>query len=529
MGFSPTGTGELSADRCAALLQQLLRDGLSADQLAEYHELDPQGMKESLRSFLRVALVAIHERELRQHTGDLPAPPVIDEQVQQADRLQSIGQLAGGVAHEFNNMLTAIIGYAELGREQEGGADSALQQILRTADRAAAVSRDLLIFGRGRGLNRCDTALDALIHAFSASFGPILPESVRFEVGPLPSLWAEVDRGQLDQVLLNLVTNACDATPAGGEVRITLSAVDKLPPDEAGALGLSARAAGASVAQPAAPAAPPDGATIPDGQLPALNMNPAAAPPRASPSLVATPAAPGGVGDWVCIEVRDTGSGIRPEERRRLFAPFFTTKPVGKGTGLGLSTVKSIVEAHGGVIRVDSELGVGSRFSVYLQRRPPQADAGNLDALRLPTVSTIEGGSERLLFAEDDPALRRLAKRSLRRAGYDVCLAADGREAVARFGASPQDFKLMILDAVMPELSGQQVYAQIQVVNPQLPVLFCSGYSASGFPQDFFSHPGRFLLAKPYYPQDLLRAVRRILDKRPASGEFLRPLVTPLV
>ncbi|MBI4326127.1 MAG: PAS domain S-box protein [Chloroflexi bacterium] len=382
----------------------------------------------------------------------------LEEQLRQAQKMESIGQLAGGIAHDFNNILTIIQGNASLLLSEnlpEITADSA-RQISLAAQRAANLTRQLLMFSRRQVLQLRTLDLGEVVSGMIKMLRRVLGEDVALEVqyaSALPRIKA--DQGMMEQILLNLVLNARDAMPKGGKLTIATSAV-----------------------------------TIDEAQA---QQNPEAT-----------------TGQAVGLSVSDSGCGIPPEDLSHIFEPFFTTKDIGKGTGLGLATVYGIVKQHGGWIRVVSEVDKGAIFQVFLPSA--RETAGIIE--EAPTPKPVRGGTETILVVEDELAVRVLLLSLLERQGYQVLEAASGLAAVKVWREHQAEIDLLLTDLVMPEgMSGQELAEKLQSEKPQLKILYTSGYSADIAGQDLVIREGFNFLQKPYSPQKLLKAVRDCLDR----------------
>jgi nitrogen-specific signal transduction histidine kinase/CheY-like chemotaxis protein len=379
-----------------------------------------------------------------------------DEQLQQSQKLEAVGSLAGGIAHEFNNLLQAIGGYTRYAMEAmkpEEQPYQDLENVLQASDRAASLTRQLLSFSRRQTVER--TCLDAnqMVVDLTKMLRPLLGETIQMRCIPgsdIGSIYA--DAGSLQQVLMNLCLNARDAMPNGGEIVVKTNRVTILP----------------------------DFADLYSDLKP---------------------------GPYVEVNVTDTGHGMSPEVRDRIFEPFFTTKPVGKGTGLGLAMVYGIIQQHEGAIHVYSELDHGTTFRIYLPVYSSELEGGGVS-----TTDDVVGGSETILLAEDDPMVRDVSKRILERAGYHVLLAADGEMALTVFRAHHDTIALVLLDAVMPRLSGQDAYRQLKDEYPDVRVIFCSGYAPETAHSNFIVQEHLRLVEKPYNPTVLLSTIREVLD-----------------
>jgi CheY-like chemotaxis protein len=381
----------------------------------------------------------------------------MEDQVRQAQKMESIGLLAGGVAHDFNNLLQVIQAHAALARRPAVDAearDTHLRNVLDAADRAGRLTRQLLAFSRRQPLKLEATDLADLVGRHLAMVRRVIGEDVTVELSAQPDLdQVRCDRTQIEQVLLNLCVNARDAMPDGGQLTLSLENV-----------------------------------TMGEAYV--------AANPWAR------------AGRYVALSVADTGRGMDAATRERIFEPFFTTK--GSGTGLGLAVVYGVVRQHSGLLRVYSEPGQGTTFKVYLPSvgRPAGSEK---EAPREPAP----GGHETILLAEDDAQVAAVTRGILESAGYAVQVAADGAEAVRLFHARPEAFDLLLFDLVMPIRSGREARDEIRRHRPAMPVLFCSGYD----PQDGralgrSTEVGDPVIAKPYDPDALLRRVREVLDGR---------------
>ena len=380
----------------------------------------------------------------------------LEEQLRQAQKMEAIGQLAGGVAHDFNNLLQVINGYTLLALEDlpaEHEVTESLQEVSRAGERAARLVEQLLAFSRRQIMQPQNLDLNTVVEDLSSMLRRLIGEHIELQVQQTPELWQiHADRGMLEQVLMNLVLNARDAMPDGGELVIR---TDNAELD----------------------------AAIAREQTWARE------------------------GRYVRLSVQDSGQGMSQSVLDRMFEPFFTTKETGRGTGLGLATVYGIVSQHGGLIHVESTVAKGSRFNIYL----PVAEA-LVESLDEEEQVTISGGSETILLAEDDDLVRSLAEQILSRKGYTVLSAKDGREAVELFEREGEHVHLLLLDVVMPQLSGREVLEKIHAMRPGVPALFASGYSESAIHTDFILHEGIRLVQKPYHHSELLRAVRDTLD-----------------
>ena len=388
--------------------------------------------------------------------SDITERRLLESQLQQAQRLEAVGRLAGGIAHDFNNMLTVILGQAEMafsGLAPANPVYESIQEIRDAAERSAQLTRQLLTFARKQ-----DTApriLD-LNEAISERLGMLrrlIGENVVLKWNPSGGLWSvKMDPTQLDQVLVNLLVNARDAIIDIGT--LTISTENKLQEETSPPLGGSARAE-----------------------------------------------------EWVLLTVTDTGTGMNNETLAHIFEPFFTTKEIGKGTGMGLATVYGIVQHIGGRTEVESELGKGTTFRVYLPRTHEAAKN-----VQEAEETVFARGCETVLVLEDEPAILKLTRTTLQRLGYSVIAAASAREALALATQQEGPLHLLLTDVVMPEMNGLDLYAKIAASNPGIRVIFMSGYSENVFARPVDGNQGVAFLQKPFSLRQLSAKVREVLD-----------------
>lgn len=475
--MNPAGLGMVGAERVSQIAGKPVLDlihPLDRDRYLETHRAASGGSSSRLE--FRIVALDGEERWMESHsvpfvvspgedasgcavlsvTSDVTERKRLEDQLRQGNKMEAVGLLAAGVAHDFNNLLTAIGGYAEFVLDTLDDGDLRrrdLVEISKAADRAAALTRQLLVFGRRQTLQPKVLDLNLLVADVHKLLQRTIPEHIVF-VLDLGSTLDNVraDAGQLQQVLMNLAVNAADAMPSGGELRFVTNSVD-------------------------------------------VNERWARQHPPMKP------------GRYVRLVVRDTGVGMPPEIVARVFEPFFTTKQLGKGTGLGLATVYGIVKQSDGFIWVTSEPKRGTSFEIYLPavREPVET------VLPVSRKTEPVGGTETILLAEDDGAVRRLAGDVLRRYGYHVLEARDGDEAIGIAAGREGPIHLLVTDVIMPGLSGRHLAKSLSALRPHIGVLYCSGYSAevregAGLVRDL---P---LLAKPYPLPELLHKVREILD-----------------
>ncbi len=386
----------------------------------------------------------------------------LERRLQQAQRMEAVGELAGGIAHNFNNMLTALTGYAEfalLSLPAKHQASEDLRRIRQVTERATSLTRQLLDFTRHRATEQRLVNLNELITDIDMMLRQLIHSNIEFKIILAPTLgYIRADPGQIEQVLINLVVNARDAMPDGGELII-------------------------------------ETATVTRSQLPAQQGLPL--PP----------------GEYVTLSVRDTGIGMSEAIQQRIFDPFFTTKEVGQSTGLGLATCFGIVRQHHGEIMVDSRTNQGTAFTIYLPRVVEQGESSSSHTVEESQVQPRHGG-ETILLAEDEEFIRELAGRALRQQGYTVLIADNGSVALELLASTPDTPPhLLITDLVMPKLGGHKLAQQLQTQYPTLKVLFISGYAENADHFQGSSRPGTAFLEKPFSPSLLLETVRELLDE----------------
>jgi len=414
-----------------------------------------------------VIWVSVNVRPVRNAAGavahyewsfaDITERRQLESQLRQAQKMEAVGQLAGGVAHDFNNLLTVIGGrcYLMLGKL---GADDPLRRevelVRGAAERAARLTHQLLAFSRKQVLEPRVLDLNETVSGIEPLLRRLIGEHIEISVIQGPGLaHVKADAGQLEQVILNLAVNARDAMGRGGQL-----------------------------------------------VLETANATLDAAAARRSPDLEP--------GAYVMLSVTDSGHGMDAATRAQIFEPFFTTKEVGKGTGLGLATVYGIVKQSGGLIEVESEPGHGASFKVYLPA--VQAPVEAAEPAKAP--GTRLRGSETELLVEDDPSLRTLAREILTVQGYTVIEAASPLEAIRIHERHADAIHLLLTDVVMPEMNGPQLAAQLQAGRPGMEVLFMSGYTGSALALEGGGEFGGAFLAKPFTPDGLSRRVREVLD-----------------
>jgi PAS domain S-box-containing protein len=380
----------------------------------------------------------------------------LESQLLQSQKMEAIGLLAGGVAHDFNNILSAILGYAsilQMKMSEDDPLKSNVEQVLAASQRAATLTQSLLAFSRKQIINPQPLLVNESIRKIEKLLRRIIGEDIDFNaIYADPDMTVMMDAGQLEQVVINLATNARDAMPRGGKMTLetNLSRIDDVFIKQHGY---------------------------------------------------------GKSGSYAMLLVSDTGSGMDEKTRARIFEPFFTTKELGKGTGLGLSTTYGIVKQNNGHITCYSEPGIGTTFRVYL---PIVAEQGR----RSPAAAPVPAGrgTEMVLVAEDDQTMRDLFRSLLQDHGYSVLLAADGDEAVAKFREAAGRIQLLVLDVVMPKKNGKEVLDEIRLVQPGIKALFTSGYTADILDRKGIEHEGLNFLSKPVLPSEFLKKVRDVLD-----------------
>jgi PAS domain S-box-containing protein len=383
----------------------------------------------------------------------------LEDQYRQAQKMEAVGQLAGGVAHDFNNIISAIIGYGHLSLMQLSENDPVkhyIDQILQSSERATTLTQSLLAFSRKQVVKKEPLKLNSVIGNFEKFMARLLREDIELKTrysGEEPTILA--DRGQIEQVIMNLVTNARDAMPAKGTLTIETG---RMVQDES---FVSAHGYGL-------------------------------------------------IGEYAMITVSDTGGGMDAATKRRIFEPFFTTKGVGKGTGLGMAMVYGIVKSHDGFINVYSEPGKGTVFHIYLPLVRTSAPAA--EPIK-QEPAPLSGGSETILLAEDDAVLRKMTDTILKHMGYTVITAENGREAVEKFIENSESIRLVILDGIMPTMNGKEAYQAISALVPGVRCIFMSGYAEDVFTKDGVLQEDVEYLSKPVMPSVLLGKVREVLDQ----------------
>lgn len=388
-----------------------------------------------------------------------------EEQLRQAQKLEAIGQLAGGVAHDFNNLLTVITGYSDLllKRIAEGDSNrSRVEEIKLAAERASSLTRQLLAFSRKQVLQPKLFDLNTLVSDMGKMLQRLIGEHIELTTAlTKDAIQINADPGQIEQVLMNLVVNARDAMPDGGRITIETAHIQ-------------------------------------------IDQT------YASSHLAVHP------GPYVMLAVSDTGFGIDPETRKHIFEPFFTTKEQGKGTGLGLSTVYGIVKQSGGNIWIYSEPGQGTTFKVYL---PKVGDEANLTRAHIEPAITLRG-TETILLVEDERQIRELAHEFLSESGYKVLACSNGNEALHVIDDYPDEVHLVVTDVVMPQMSGRELAERITATSPGTKVLFMSGYTNDAIVRHGVLNPGTWFIQKPFTPDALGQKVRQVLAA-PSEGNVL--------
>ena len=383
----------------------------------------------------------------------------LEEQLRQSQKMEAIGQLAGGVAHDFNNILTVIHGHSSLlqASDLDDGAMRSAQQITQAAERAAALTRQLLTFSRRQLIQPKKLDMNKIVNNMTDLLARLLGEDVMLQLNySLAPAMVEADVGMMEQVLLNLAVNSRDAMPKGGQLAVRIVILD-----------------------------------VNDAHV---QNHPEAR-----------------LGRFVSVSTSDTGCGIPAENIQRIFEPFFTTKEVGRGTGLGLATVYGIVKQHQGWIEVESTIGKGTTFRIFI----PYAGSGPADTERPSTQVTVRGGTETILLVEDEKPVRELVSRVLQKYGYKILMAGSGAEAVGVWNQHKDEISLLFTDLVMPDnMNGRELAEKLRSERAGLKVIFTSGYSADIVGKDFKLEPELNFLQKPYQPQTLALTIRRCLDDK---------------
>jgi len=393
----------------------------------------------------------LREAEIRRESKQ------IERRMRQLEKFEALGKLAGGVSHDFNNVIGAIMGWAELGVDRvpsDSPEAHLFRNIREQATRAAGLTRQLLAYARRQVLEPKNIDLNQMVNETTTLLQKTIGEQIEVKMVLAPDLQiTRADPSQIEQVIMNLCFNARDAMPKGGHLLIETRNAE-----------LDAR--------------------------------------------YCERRAEAQAGRYIELAVSDTGTGMNPATIERIFEPFFTTKEIGKGTGLGLATVLGIVKQHGGFVDVYSEPGKGTAFRVYLP-----ACEGAAEPLHPVNDAPVRGGTETILIAEDHDGMREMARQILETQGYRLLLARDGEEAVHQFALHRNEISLVLLDVIMPTLDGIDAYERISKLKAGVPVIFSSGYSDHGPVLESLSTRGAIILQKPYGAKVLARRVRELLDE----------------
>jgi len=389
--------------------------------------------------------------------NDITERKNLEDQLRQAQKMEAVGQLAGGIAHDFNNILSAIVGYGYVTLMKMAKDDPLrynIEQMLNASDRAAQLTHSILAYSRKQVLDRRPIDLNELIRKVEKYLNRIIGEDIRINLTLSKSeINILADSGQLEQVFMNLATNARDAMPKGGLLCIETSE-------------------------------------------------------RGLDNGFITEHGYGTPGEFAVISVSDSGMGMDEQTRTRIFEPFFTTKEVGKGTGLGLAMVYGTIKQHNGYINVYSEPGKGTTFRIYL---PVIASAESKERKALE-VEVPERGGETILLAEDDKQLRELISSILQDFGYTVIAANNGEDAVKKFMENRDNIQLLLFDLVMPKKNGKEAYDEIRAMKPDVRIMFMSGYAPDIILEKGIIENGMSIISKPVSPVDLLKKIRSVLD-----------------
>lgn len=390
---------------------------------------------------------------------DITERKKLEVQLLQSQKMEVVGQLSGGIAHDLNNILTVIIGFStlmEMRMSKDDPERAHLTHVLAAAERAAELTKSLLAFSRKQIINPQPVDLNQIIGKIKKFVARIIPEDINFTVtNKNEVLIVNADAGQIEQVLMNLVTNARDAMPVGGQLLIETDAVVL---DE---------------------------------------------------SFIRTYGF-GKLGPYALMTFSDSGEGMDSDICKKVFEPFFTTKEVGKGTGLGLSIVYGIIKQHNGFINVYTEPGSGTTFRIYLPLTQAAVESGLKN-----TAIVLKGGKETILVADDDFLVRDLLEKTLNMFGYTVIVAIDGSDALSKFSENQISINLVILDVVMPKLNGKEVYDEIRKINPAIKVIFMSGYTRDIIHKRGVLDESVQFIPKPLDPKKLLLKIRNVLDGSP--------------
>lgn len=417
-------------------------------------------LKSNLMRLPSAVTSALKRSEIEKEKAEaLAALRESQEQLRQSQKLEGIGQLAGGIAHDFNNLLTVINGFTALAMKDlppDGLIRSNLEEVKKAGERASALTRQLLAFSRKQVLQPEVLNLDSVVVEMEKMLRRVIGENIDLRAVLEPQLGnVKADPGQIEQIILNLIVNARDSMPNGGKVTIE---TDNVYLDEE----------------------------------------------YAKHHLGAHP------GHYVMLAVSDTGTGMDEKTRARIFEPFFTTKELGKGTGLGLSTIYGIVKQSGGNIWVYSEVGRGTTFKIYL----PRVDEAAQECRRISAAEESVRGTETILLVEDEDMVRKLTQQILKASGYRVLEAANGGEALQFCERHDGPIDLLLTDVIMPEMSGRELAKRLHRNQPELRVLFMSGYTDDAIVHHGVLEEGANFIQKPFTPEVLATKVRDALEQK---------------